>query len=338
MNDKYLNKSITFIIILFLILYSTSGCLDNGNDEKSEFEQKIDQINSKAVKWLETLDVDPIKLRYDLGLKGKKKFVELLDSYLVLYQTEEDQNKKAEYLNKVQMLTNVTNEIKYHDLSVINDTIFKQDSTSYLRAWYIMSKFGLNTSYYDDEIYKVIPRINTHLPTRGINQKMVFVFYYQELGYPIVYTVEELFNLSEIRKGVPKEKLDNLTLYYITHEVFVLHDINNTELLTSDDLRYLNDIIPYHINRTIAENNVDLLAELIMIMTYLGFHEMAVYKTGLEYLLANQNPNGSFGYYEGYRKVYADLGISVDIQLYLHTTEVTLRALNEAIDVFGVDE
>jgi hypothetical protein len=105
-------------------------------------------------------------------------------------------------------------------------------------------------------------------------------------------------------------------------------------LLTDNDLDYLNSTIQYFINYTISENNIDLLSELVMVMTYLSFYELNDYKRALEYILANQNKNGSFGNYEYAREYYSELGISVDIQLYLHTTEVTLRALNEAVDVF----
>ncbi len=351
MTKQAFKKCISILIVLFLILFAFTGCItneepkkdkdgsDNGDGngnggEKSEFELKIEKINQKAVAWLESLAVDPVKLKYDLGLKGKKKFVELLDSYLILYQTTTDPQEKLDYLTIVENLTNVTYEIQYHDLNVINDTLFRQDSTSYLRAWYIMTQFGLNTSYYEDEIAKVMPRMTAHLPTRGINQKMVFVFYYEQLGYPIDYTLEQLFNYSVVRDRNLKENLSDLDLYFITHEIFVLHDDDKMSILTDNDIDYVKEIIQYHVNRTISVNNVDLLSELVMIMTYLGFENMTLYKSALEYILTNQNANGSFGYYEQYREPYAELGISVDIQLYLHTTEVTLRALNEAVDVF----
>ena len=107
---------------------------------------------------METLDVNPIKLREDMGIKGKKKFVELLDIYLVLYQTASDEKNRSAYKNKVEELTQVTYDKEYHDMNEINETQFRQDSTSYLRAWYIMSQFGLNTTHYENEIEKVIRR------------------------------------------------------------------------------------------------------------------------------------------------------------------------------------
>ena len=71
-----------------------------------------------------------------------------------------------------------------------------------------------------------------------------------------------------------------------------------------------------------------------MIMTYLGMNDTLDYHRSLEYLLASQNDNGSFGDYEYAREYYTEVGIDINIQLYLHTTEVSLRALNEAVDIY----
>lgn len=339
-------KNIALLLILILLMVPITGCLwnseDDGKDdqkkddqiETSEFEQKISEINGKTLAWVEILDVNPITLRNEVGIKGKKKFVELLDTYLVLYQTMDNNANKTEYKNIIEGLIQVTYNASYHDMNEINDTQFRQDSTSYLRAWYIMKQFGLNTSFYEYEIAKVIPRIDFHLPSRGINQRMSFVFYYKQLGYPIFYTMEDLFNQSVIREQANIENLTELDMYYITHEVFMLYDDNKMELLLQKDIEYLTGILPLLVNKTISEKNVDLLAELIMIMTYLGFTEMDEYKLALDFLLNSQNANGSFGDYELAREYYDNLGISVDIQLYLHTTEVSIRALNEAVNVF----
>lgn len=308
----------------------------NGNgNEVSEFEKKIDEININTLEWLEGLDVNPIELRYEMGIKGKKKFVELLDSYLVLYETSENESEKSTFKSKVEQLAQFTKDDKYHDMNKINDTQFRQDSTSYLRAWYILGQFELDTSNYKQQIEAVLPRLNAHLPGRGINQKMAFVIYYNALGYSIDYTLEELFEYTVIRSEKNKTELDWLDVYFITHEIFALYDDNQMDILTPNDLAYIKDVVPYFVNETIMDNDVDLLAELVMIMTYLGFEAEDYYETALEYLLDSQNLDGSFGDYEYAREYYEELGISIEIQLYLHTTEVSLRALNEAVDVFS---
>ncbi len=348
-------KVVTILILLLLVMsaISTTGCFWNDEKEndqngtnnnivpngktnnETEFEKRINQINQKAVIWLGTLNIDPIKLRSEMGIKGKKKFVELLDSYLILYQTASTEENKSKYKNIVTDLVQVTDDPDYHDMNEINDTQFREDSTSYLRAWYIMMKFGLDTSYYESEIEQVMPRMDAHLPNRGINQKMVFVFYYNRLGYHTDYTLEELFEYSVIRSRKNITQLDNIDVYFVTHEVFALYDDEKISYLTDDDITYLKEIINYQINKTISENNVDLLAELIMIMTYLNLSGLNDYKVALDFLLISQNDDGSFGDYEYAREYYEKKGIDIEIQLYLHTTEVSLRALNEAVDVFN---
>lgn len=324
---------------------SLQGCLSDYKEEKKEngikdeigadkeFKNKVESINEKALLWLDTLDVDPIRLRYDMGIKGKKKFVELLSIYLCLYQTTDDNNRKKMLKDKVESLTTVTNNPLYHDLNNIDDKQFRQDSTSYFRAWYMMNEFGLNTSYYLEEIEKIMPRIYSHLPDRGINQKMAFVFYFKRLGYSINYTMKQLFDQGVIRTQKSVNDLSNMEVYYLTHEIFFLYDDDKMDLLSKNDIEYLNENLPFLIHKYIGYKNVDLLAELIMIMTYLKFTDLEVYRIAIEFLLNSQNENGSFGDYEEEREYYENKGskIDVDYLLYLHTTEVTLMALNEAV-------
>ena len=143
----------------------------------------------------------------------------------------------------------------------------------------------MDTTYYEEQIEDAKQRIDDHLPSRGINQKMAFVFYYKQLGYPIDYSMEGLFKYSEIRNGKPVENLTELEVYYITHEVFFLHDDNNIELLTIDDLEYIMKVLQFYVNFTISDENVDLLAELLMIMTYLTLDDSIEFKQALEYML-----------------------------------------------------
>jgi hypothetical protein len=321
-----------------------SGCIEESKSKNDDNDiepppvvdenlTKLQVINEKGLAWVQTLDVDPNKLRNEMGIKGKKKFVELLDIYLCFYQNANTSQKKTEFKGLVEELINVTYQDEYHDMNEINDTQFRQDSTSYLRAWYLINEFGFNTTYYKSEIENVLPRLDAHLPSRGINQRMAFVFYYGELGFPIDYTLEELFNSSVIRRHNEPNELSDYDVYYITHEIFFLYDDNKMDLLTEVDIQYLNSTLAYQVNKTIAENNVDLLAEVLWIMTYLGFQEIPEYNQALDYLLVSQNSNGSFGNYEDARKYYQEQGINIDVDilLYLHTTEVTLRALNLAI-------
>jgi len=343
------NKNLVIIVLILIILVNFTCCLqdDEKNNDKNhekddddisdlalkEFIEKVENVTASTLVWAESLDVDPVKLRQEMGIKGKKKYVELLDIYFGLYETTDEPLKKEEYRKTVEELANFTKDPNYHDLNEINDTQFREDSTSYLRAWYILNEFGLNTTYYLTEIEKILPRLNDHLPSRGINQKMAFVFYYHKLGYEIEYTMENLFNNSVIRSRILPENLSELRIYHITHEIFFLYEEHLMDILSNDDINYLKNVLRYQVNFTISENNVDLLAELIMIMHYLDFFELEEYEIALNYLFSSQNKNGTFGDYEYVRNYFKEIGspIDVDIYLYLHTTEVSIRALNEAV-------
>ena len=177
-----------FIIVILLLTSLTyyillspeqdSDTSDNHDDNGPKVEplirlqKELDGINNKTLAWVETLDVNPITLRSDMEIKGKKKFVELLDIYLGLYQTTDSISDKERYRKTVENLTQITNNESYHDLNEINDDQLREDSTSYLRAWYIMHEFGLNTTYYEEQIEAAKQRIDDHLPGRGTNQKM----------------------------------------------------------------------------------------------------------------------------------------------------------------------
>lgn len=342
-RTKYL---ITLIAIIFLITGTIGYAiyhkrLDNEkeNDEKpnideieikNEFEEKVESINKKALLWLDTLNVDPIQLRDEMGIKGKKKFVELLDIYLYLYKHTTDAHRKKIYRDKGRALTKITRNPAYHNLADITDKQFHQDILFYLRAWYIMSEFGLNTTQYIQEIKEVLPRVYAHLPYRGITQKMSFVFYFERLGYPINYTIEKLFHRSVIRCQKSIDNLSKVEVYHITHEIFHLYDDDKMNILSQNDTKYLSKILPALVNKYIAENNVDILAELIVIMTHLKFTHFNEYDMAIEFLLNSQNENGSFGDYEGKREYYRNRGIDVDYLLYLHTAAVSLKALNTA--------
>ena len=83
----------------------------------------------------------------------------------------------------------------------------------------------------------------------------------------------------------------------------------------------------------ITENNVDLLAEFIIIMTYLDFDSLPEYDLAIEFVLSSQNIDGYFGDYDVVRQYGEFYGVSSNIML-LHPTEMSLWALNEAIGVY----
>jgi hypothetical protein len=185
-------------------------------------------------------------------------------------------------------------------------------------------------THYLPELETVHQRFNNHLPIRGIWQRMAFRFYYNRLGWTFPYRMESLLNASVTRKRTPVENLSLNDQYAITHEVFYLVYTNTTSLLTADDTTYINAVLDYWVPKNIRRGNMDILAELVMVMSQLGLDSRPDYLTTVNLLSLAQNPSGSFGNYEYLRQTAKAKGIDLDIQYYLHTTEVMLTALNTA--------
>lgn len=327
-------KSIMFLLI---IVFSSFGCKDNpklkrhqtsGSRSHTNINNNSQEVTvDKALKWLDNLDVNPITLRKEMGIKGKKKFVELISIYMVLFQNTKNEKQRRKYKNIVSKLCKISKDLVYHDLNKISDKQFTEDSTSYLRAWYVMKELGLDTEYYKKQIFKIIPRLKTNLAARGTSQKIIFFFYFTELGLPPETTVEKIFEESMIRAKLKPEEYTYSEGYTLTHEIFNLYYNNALQILHPEDLRYLKEIIPLLVTKYIYDDDIDLLAEFITAMTYLKMIDINEYDLAVNYLLSSQNENGSFGKYENLRSRYLEIGIDIEYQRYLHTTSVSVKAL-----------
>ena len=127
--------------------------------------------------------------------------------------------------------------------------------------------------------------------------------------------MEELLNKSTIRKYNDAQNLSKLDVYFITHEIFFLHDDNQMDLLVYEDIEYLRSTLKILVNKTILDEDVDLLAEILMIMTYLDLDKLVEYDKALDYLLNSQNKNGSFGDYEDARNYYDRIGMKDRVEV-----------------------
>jgi hypothetical protein len=66
---------------------------------------------------------------------------------------------------------------------------------------------------------------------------------------------------------------------------------------------------------------------MLLSLKYLGCDNMREYQEGMNFIMKQQNKNGSFGDYERDRAYFNQQGIDINIKWYLHTTEVCLWAL-----------
>lgn len=290
-----------------------------------EHQEAYKKSISKAKSWLDQLHVNPLELR-KYEIKGKKKFVELLDAYFRLWQMAHD-SEKTELMKKITEIVAITATNPYHDMGIISDNEFKQDATSYLRAALLIDKLGFDTARYRREIQKIHSRLNAHMSQRGPHQKQAFHWYYQYFG------LQEPFPLQEaLRKGIiavhkdPK-KFTKYDAYTLTHEVFAPYEYGenlDVEPFSAQEKIYLQETLQWLTQQYIKKNNPDLVAELISCQRYLRFTNLTTYQEGLLFLLKSQNTNGSWGDYEKNRE---KLGSYVDQNFYLHTTAVAIDAL-----------
>ena len=301
------------------ITLASAFLLSGGRDRVYQVPTHVDKINSNALEWLDTLDVNPILK------KGKKKFAELLDIYLNLYTSSSDDVIKQGYKSKVQDLTRITTDKRYHNLGSIDEIQFRQDNTSYLKIWNIMNEFDLNTRMYTKEIKKILHETDVNLLSRGVHQQMIFSFYFDKLDYDpqISNSLEELADVSVIRRHLENPSIRHQ--YDITHEVFALYALDRMDLIESD-LDYLKELT----SRKLDMMDIDILAEFIIVANNLNFKHIKGYDRALDFLSKSQNPNGSFGDYEDKRAKWEKEGKDIDIGMYLHTTSVALGALNQS--------
>lgn len=292
-----------------------------------ENRKRYEEAAARARQWLDKLKVDPAELRAH-GIKGKKKLAEILDAYFRLYSVAKPEEKQ-DILTRVKALTALTAQTNYHDMLVINDLEFKQDATSYLRAAYLMERFGLDTKFYREQIQKALPRLNAHMPSRGVDQRMAFHWYYVHFGLKEPFPLESAFQSGLITSRKPAEwyKQNKMEAYNFTHEIFVPYRFGenlNADFFSKDDISYLRGILEIMIPWSIQQRETDLLAEFILCAAYIKALDLPAYRDGLKFLLESQNASGSWGAYEQHRPLMGDY---VDQGLYLHTTMVALDAL-----------
>jgi hypothetical protein len=285
----------------------------------------------RAWAWFDQLDVDPVELLKH-GVKGQKKLAEILQAYLNLYQHAPDATAHERILQRVVQLARHTQRSEYHhDMLVISDTEFLQNSMSYFRVLWLLEHLEQDTTAYRQRLLTIKPRMDEHLKQRGPWQRTMFAEYYTRFG------LEKPPGLSLSIEGVviqrlPLTQYNKDKAYHLTHEVFVAFDYGLRRIqshFTAEDLSYIRTVLPVLGHAAIQQNAQDLLAEILQCMTYLGWQTEPVYCQGITYLLDSQNPNGTWGNYEALRTVDEPY---FDQRLYLHTTMVAMQALSEAYE------
>jgi hypothetical protein len=307
----------------------SSGMIDAFLDLNRE---RYQEALVRTRRWLDTLEVNPTALR-ERGIKGKKKLAELLDVYLRLYDVA-GADDKAALRERIRGITALTAAPGYHDMLRVTDRQFKEDSTSYLRAAFLMDRFGLDTGLYRREILKVLPRLNDHMRFRGPDQRMAFHLYYRHFGLEEPFPLQAAFQAGVIaaRRDPAWFKQNKMKIYSLTHEIFVPFEFGeklDADFFAAPDKAYLRPLLADLTAFGISLDDADITAELTSCLRYLHFTDLPVYQESLLYLLKSQWPEGKWGNYnyERYRGYYGDY---VNHAFYLHTTLVAVDALTTA--------
>src|SRR5262245_26104311 len=161
----------------------------------------------------------------------------------------------------------------------------------------------------------------------------MFVEYYDRFGL----AKPDFLAAVPMAKGImaqrtPAAKVSHDGAYDLTHEVFVAFDYGGQHTavgLTPGDRVYAAEVLPELLQRSLGARDPDLAGELISCLRYPGHRASPACRPGLDYLLDNQNSNGSWGDYERYRKQF---GPYLEHHVYLHTTMVVLDALLAAYE------
>lgn len=290
----------------------------------------------KATQWLVNCSVDPIELEKK-EMKGKKHFLEKLFAFYQLYLHTTDSSKKEIYRKILKQMFKVTDNADYH---LINDdeSRFKSEIVSYLHACYLMEQLGFDSHKYKGCIKKLLPRIERHLPVRNASVQMTIAYFLRELGYETENAFTRIFKNTLIYniKGLGTVNVFdfefNSSMLGVCHEIFALSEYGRKKinLLTKEKKAYLKNIIKSSIEQIISSGDIrylDLLAEMLVSLNYLGCDNLPEYKRGVSFIINCQNENGSFGDYERFRSYFAQQGIDIDIKWYLHSTVVCLWAL-----------
>lgn len=292
--------------------------------------QRAAYLRAKAAAraWLDRLEVDCADLQRH-NVKGKKKLAEILDAYLSLYRHAPDAAEREGIRKRVEALTQQTRRPEYHNLRDCPEAELTQNSMSYLRVLVLMDEFGLDTNAYREEVRRAKPRLDAHIEKRGPWQRAMFREYYDKLGLelPPVLTGTPPMEEGVISRRAPVAEIDDRAAYDLTHEVFVAFHYGLERKQTKfgpADLEYARWVFPALVARYVERRNPDLVGELVSCMTYLGWRSDPACRRGIEYLLASQNLDGSWGSYERHRPTY---GKYLEQHVYLHTTMVVLDAL-----------
>jgi hypothetical protein len=299
-----------------------STCLGN---EQARYHEAI----ARAKAWLDTIQLDRKRER-ELALGPYKKLVELITPYVRLYRLgpppDADVAKK-----RIAAIVAPALAGQYLDLATATDEEFSRDSTSYLRAGYLIEEVGLDATRFRASVAALRPRLDADLVHRGAWQLQAFAWYYAFYGLPMP-AVDAGGAGSVIGQRADPYQLPTLDVYALAHEVFIPYrygELRDVHPFGADDMAYLRLALTRQEARWIMDKNDDLIAELLSAMSDVGLTDEPELCHAVLFLLAAQRPDGSWGVPP---PKPVDLGRLENEVLYLHSTNAAMLSLMDAFD------
>lgn len=290
----------------------------------------------RALDFAATLDVDPERLRSERGMHGHKHVTELLALLRLVDRWPGDPALSARaramahaYLDKV------ATRPEFHDMARLDAAEYQAASMSWLRACAYAEELGWDTAAWRKAIHADQARLDAHLASRGIEQRMAFALLYGTLGLPGAERLVDLYPHTAIAEqrdfGWFVEKPERG--YDFTHEVFALTARGTARPPWRSDAeqRYAERAAYLLLHVHMTEKGHDLTAELMLSRRWLGapIDDQLAYARG--WMLASQNPDGTFGFHTEslIRQQKGNPRYDVRVGGYLHTTMIALWALME---------
>jgi hypothetical protein len=299
--------------------------------EPSPRHDEFVRARDRAVRWLDKLDMDLEALERN-DIESVKKLSELLWAYQILHRHRDDPDARAAYRARAVQLAALTNTLDFHALDSYDDDAFDAAILPYMLVAVLLEYFDIDTRYFRQALGQLKPRLDRSLSRRGSTQRAAFVDLYDKLGLqkPPGILDPRVRAQSMLAQRPPADTITVVTGYKLVHEVYAAFDYGERRVPTRlgpDDIAYLKSVLPALIDECIRQSYPDLMAEALSAMIYLGEGRHPAAVRALDWLLEHQNPDGRWGDYEILRMTY---GSYVDHQMYLHTVQVTLRALCDA--------
>lgn len=168
----------------------------------------------------------------------------------------------------------------------------------YIADLLVLMAIAADVDYSAPSLDRALPELvreGLDAPLRPVPLQIALVSLIRDLGLEIGPTVEALRPRGMLRLQPPRDSLDRMQVYFLTHEVFGLSDYGLRPMkLDPGERAYLERSLPFWSQQYRAALDPDLLAEIVICDQVVGTTDSAIYRDAVRFLLACQSPNGYF--------------------------------------------